>query len=124
MMMKTLDRLFRQPFRRYLPGLALGAAVALLSLWRTGFGFRLAYADALTAAGGVLLLLGLLLWTGYLGAFDIFGYSFSSLGKRRYKDLYEYSAAHRSKRERSGWYFAPFLVTGAGFLLAGIVLWL
>ena len=52
MMMKTLDRLFRQPFRRYLPGLALGAAVALLSLWRTGFGFRLAYADALTAAGG------------------------------------------------------------------------
>lgn len=117
-----LNRVFRQPLRRYLAAGLVGVLTALASLWRTGFGYRLAYADALTAAGAVLILLGLLLWVSWLGAFDIFGYSVSALGRRRYKSLFDYSTAHQEKRRRAGWFFAPFLTAGAVFLLAGAVL--
>ena len=112
MTVSFLYRLFRQPLCRYAAAVALGGIITLLSLWRNGVDYRLAYADALTTAGAALFFLGLLLWVGYLGVFDIFGYSVSSLGKRRYKDLFEYSAAHQSKRKRSGWYFVPFLTAG------------
>ena len=58
----------------------------------------------------------------FFGAFDIFGFAASALGRRRYRDLYEYSTAHQEKRQRSGWTFGPFLLTGAVFLLAGLIL--
>ena len=121
--MTFLTRLFRHAPWRYAAAFAAGAMIALLSLLRTGFGYRLAWADALTTAGGVLLFLSLLGLTAHLGAFDIFGFSVSALGRRRYKNLYEYSAAHQEKRRRTGWTFGPLLLTGAVFLLAGLILW-
>ena len=120
MTMVFLNRVFRQPLRRYLEAILLGVLITLASLWRTGFGYRLAYADALTAAGTVLILLGLLLWAVWMGAFDVFGYAASALGRRRYKSLFDYSAAYQEKRKRSGWFFAPFLTVGTVFLLAGL----
>ena len=120
MTMVFLNRVFRQPLRRYLEAILLGVLVTLASLWRTGFGYRLAYADALTVAGTVLILLGLLLWAVWMGAFDVFGYAVSTLGRRRYKSLFDYSAAYQEKRKRSGWFFTPFLTVGTVFLLAGL----
>ena len=66
---------------------------------------------------------GLLQLAGYFGAFDIFGYAFSTFRSvRRYEDLFAYSEAKKEKRHRGNWYFMPWLLVGAGFLLVGLCL--
>ena len=117
--MGVFDRLFRHAPWRYLVSAALGLALALLVLLRDGFALRLAWYNALTVAGAVLILLGLLGLVAYHGAFDIFGYSFSSMVRRRYENLYAYSEAKREKRGRRGWTFVPMITIGLVFLAAG-----
>ena len=118
-----LDRIFRHSPRRYVAAAGIALLVALLVLLRDGFRLRIAYMNALSTAGAVVVLLGLLIMVDSFGAFDIFGYSFSTLGKdRRYKDLYAYGEARKEKRRRAGWTFMPFLLVGAAFLLAGLLL--
>ena len=121
--MSVLDRLFRHPPRRYLLPAALGVILTLLVLWRNGFGLKIAWVDALTVAGAVLILLGLLSLLAYHGAFDTFGYAFSTWGRRRWESLYAYSEAMREKRGRGGWTFVPTFVVGAAFLGVGLLLW-
>jgi len=117
----VLDRLFRYSPLRYLAAAAVGAALILLMLLRNGFTGVASWLDALTVAGAVLILLGLLGMTVHFGAFDIFGYSFSTLrGARRYRTLFDYGQAHQEKRSRNGWTFMPFITVGAVILLCGI----
>ncbi len=121
--MNVICRIFRHSPKQY--GAAVGTAVliALLSLLRDGFTLRIHYYNALTMAGAVTIMLGLLLMTAYFGAFDIFGYSFSTLrGQRRYHDLYEYTEANREKRRHGDLFFLPWMIVGAGFLLIGLLL--
>ena len=121
--MSVLNRLFRHSPWHYIGAAVLGAVIALLSLLRGGFGLRIVWADALTTAGAVVILCGLLGMAASLGAFDMFGYSISTLGNRRYKDLYEYSQAKQEKRGRAGWTFVPWIAVGAAFLCVGFMIW-
>ncbi len=121
--MGILNRLFRHSPLSYIAFAVLGAGICALSLLRTGTGYTLAWADALSTAGLILVLLGFLMMISHFGAFDSFGYSFSTLGARRYKDLYAYTQAKKEKRTAKGWGFMPPILVGAVFLLFGLVLW-
>ena len=121
--MNAICRFFRHPLKQYAAAAAAAVLVTFLVLLRDGFTLRISYYNALTTAGGATLLLGLLLAAGFFGAFDIFGYSFSTLRRqRRYHDLYDYSEAKREKRRHTDRYFVPWLIVGAVFLLSGLLL--
>ena len=99
--MSILSRLFRHSVGYYVTAFAVGLVVTALALLRNGFSLRISWVDSLTVAGAVLILLGLLFLVAHFGAFDMFGYSFSTLGNRRYKNLYEYSRAKQEKAENA-----------------------
>lgn len=121
--MSWASRIFRHSLKQYVIATAVSVVITVLSLLRDGFALRISYYNALTTAGAVTLLLGLLMIAGYFGAFDIFGYSFSTFRRqRRFHDLYSYSEAKREKRRHGDKYFAPWLIVGVGFLLLGLVL--
>ena len=121
--MNVIRRFFRHPWKQYAAAAGVAVAITGLSLLRDGFTLRIHYYNALTMAGAVTLLLGLLLMTAYLGVFDIFGYSFSTIGtRRRYHDLYEYTEAKKEKRRRGDRFFVPWLIVGTAFLVAGLLL--
>ena len=121
--MDLLRRLFSHSPGRYLIALGLAALLTALRLWSLGGTLPLFWADALEAAGGVLILLGLLELVARLGAFDTVGYAFSTFrSQRRYKDMYEYSTAKKENRSRQPWGFMAFITVGAVFLIAGLVL--
>ena len=115
-----MRRLFLHSPKVYAAALALGILLTALVLRSRGSLIPLWWADGLSAAGAVLVLLGLLGLAARLGAFDTVGYSFSTLGSRRYKDLFAYSEAKKEKRSRSELGFMPFLTVGAVFLVAGL----
>ena len=117
-----LHRLFHHSPFRYLVAFCLGAVLVLLCLWRDGFTLRMAWGNGLTVAGAVLILLGLLGVTTYHGAFDIFGYAFSSPRGPHHKNLYEYASARQEKRRKKGWTFGPWLAIGMLYLLAGVLI--
>ncbi len=119
--MLLLQKLFRLKPGYYAAAAAAGALIAGLSLWRAGVLSRIAWMDALTTAGGILVLLGALALTARLGAFDIFGFAFSTLGRRRHETLYDYSAARTGKNARRPWNFMAFITVGAVCLLAGLL---
>ena len=121
--MDLLRRLILHSPKRYLAALGLAALLTGLRLWSLGGTLPLFWADALETAGGVLILLGLLGLVAHLGAFDTVGYAFNTFrSQRRYKDLYEYSAAKKDSRSRQPWGFMAFIAVGAVFLVAGLVL--
>lgn len=120
--MSILSRLFRHSVGYYVTAFAVGVVVTALALLRNGFSLRISWVDSLTVAGAVLILLGLLFLVAHFGAFDMFGYSFSTLGNRRYKNLYEYSRAKQEKRGHGGWTFMPFITVGTAFLLIGFLI--
>ena len=102
--------------------MALLLAAAILFLHQ-GFGLRYWYAEAMTASGAIVFLIGMLQLAAYFGAFDTFGYSFSTFrSQRRYQDLYEYTAGKSEERKHGELTFMPFLVVGLVFLLIGLLL--
>lgn len=118
-----LKRLFAHSWKHYAAAGAIGLLLTLLMLLKNGFGLRIAYVDGFTVAGAVLILLGLLMCTARLGAFDIFTFSFSTLREgRRYRTLYDYTEAKAEKRRRSDWFFMPYLLLGVILLAAGLLL--
>ena len=121
--MNAICRFFHHPWKQYAAAAGVAVVITGLSLLRDGFTLRIHYYNALTMAGAVTLLLGLLLMTAYFGVFDIFGYSFSTVGtKRRYHDLYEYAEAKKEKRRHGNKFFLPWMIVGTAFLLAGLLL--
>jgi len=117
-----MRRLFLHSPKAYVLALVLGAALAALNLWSRGGGLLFRWADALSTAGAVLILLGLLGLVARLGAFDTVGYGISKIWRPRYRDLVEYTQAKGEKRSREPLGFMPFILVGALFLLAGILL--
>ncbi len=119
---------FLRKFVLHSPGVWIAAAVtglvlAFLYLVFHGFDLLFYYMDALSLAGAALILMGLLGMTAYFGAFDTFGYAFSTfVEKRRYKDLYEYTQAKQDKRSHGELSFMPFILVGALLLAVGLLL--
>ena len=116
--------MFRHHPLHYIAAAILGAAIVTVMLLHNPSRSRMAFADAFSVAGAVVVLLGLLLLVSYFGAFEIFGFSFSAHGARRYRTLYEYSEAKKEKRSKGGWTFMPYITVGAALLLIGQVIWL
>lgn len=106
-------------WKRYAVALTVNIVLTLLVLLLRGFDLRIYYVDALSIAGAVSVLLGLLFWVASAGAFDTIGYGFSTLraGGRRYKDLYEYTVHKKEKRSRQDKPFVPYIVVGIVFLV-------
>lgn len=98
-------------------------AFALAVLLIRGFDRRIYYMDALSVAGAVSILLGLLMLAASAGAFDTIGYGFSTLRSvRRDKDLYEYSLRKKEKRKGRGRAYLPLIAVGAVFLAGSFVM--
>lgn len=63
------------------------------------------------------------------GAFDTFGYSFSTLrtsfgfnSTKKYKDLYEYTVIKYEKRSKEKFIALPYFISGVIFLIVSIIL--
>ena len=120
--MTFFRRFFFHSWKRYVTGLLLAAALVLWILSQKGFDRLLSYVDAFSTAGAVVFLIGLLQLVAYWGAFDTFGYGFSTFGHKRYADLYDYTTKKMEKRRTSELVFMPFIVVGFFFLIIGLIL--
>ena len=121
--MSFFRRFFFHSWKPYLTGLLLAAALVLWILYQKGFDRLLCYVEALTTAGAVVLLIGLLQLVAYLGAFDTFGYGWKYITKYgQYKDLVEYNEKQREKRAQGELVFMPFITVGCLILAAGLLL--
>ena len=120
--MSLTARLFRHHWGHYLAAALVGAAVALAALYQSSFTALFAYYSALTTAGAVCVLLGLLWCVSYNGTFDVFGYAFSHFGTRRYEDLHSYSQIKMEKRAKHGWTFMPWITVGIVLIAAGLII--
>ena len=121
--MSFLRRFILHSPKRYLVGLLLAAALVLVSLFIRGFDHLIYYVDSFGIAGGAVFLIGMLQLVSYWGAFDTFGYSFSSFRhKSRYEDLYEYTVKKQESRRVNELTFMPFIVVGLVFLLICLIL--
>ena len=104
-------------WKRYAAALVINVVVTLVVLCVRGFELKVYYVDAFSAAGGVSILLGLLMWVADAGAYDTIGYGFSVFGApKKYKDLYEYTLKKKEKRSRQKGHFLPFVIVGLVFL--------
>ena len=58
-----------------------------------------------------------------LGAFDMFGYAFSSFRtERKYKDLYEYTVAKQKKHAGKGKTYTAYIIVGVIFLVVSYII--
>ena len=121
--MGFLRRFFLHSPKRYVSGLLLATALILLALYFRGYDRIFYYYDAFTLSGAAVFLIGLLQLVAYFGAFDTFGYGFSSFsGNRKYDSLYEYSSRKWEKRSRGELVFMPYIVVGVLVVLVGFVI--
>lgn len=100
--------------------LALLAGLFRFSTLPEGIDQTLVWYEVLSVAGCVTVLIGALFTVSYYGAFDIFGYAFSSDRKsehRRYKDYVDYSEKKIAKRAREGYFFVPYYVVGIAIVV-------
>ena len=116
-----MRRLFLHSPKVYVVALVLGALLTALNLWSRGSGLAIRWADALSTAGAALVFMGLLGLVARLGAFDTVAYGFSVIGRRRYKDLVEFTQAKAERRSRTPPGFMPFIAVGVLFLAAGLI---
>ncbi|MCR4621303.1 MAG: DUF3899 domain-containing protein [Clostridiales bacterium] len=120
--MSLTARLFRHHWGHYLAAALIGAAVALAVLFQSSFSELFSYYSALTTAGAVCILLGLLFCVSYNGTFDVFGYAFAQFGSHRYENLLDYSRIKAEKRSKRGWTFMPWISVGVVFTALGLLL--
>ena len=117
-----MRRLFFHSPKTWGVSLLLGVLLTALGLFFRKSFLLIWWSDSLSIAGAVLVLLGLLGLVARLGAFDTVAYGFSTFGKRRYKDLFEYTQAKAEKRSHAPPGFMPLIAVGVLFLAAGILL--
>ena len=98
--------------------------IGFLCLLSKGFEYRISYVDAFSIAGAAVFFMGLLQVMSYYGAFDIFGYSFSSFRtkERKYIDYVDYQTKKRAEKSNSKLTYMPFIEVGAVFFIIGMIL--
>jgi len=118
--MSFIRKLFFHSLKNYIIACVIGIGFTLLRLFTTSFDLMINYIDALTLAGGLVFFLGMLGLCSRLGAFDIFGYSFSIFRKdSKYKDMYDYKTKKEESRSRKDLTFMPFVTVGILFFAVG-----
>jgi len=121
--MEILRKLFLHSPKSYIISICISSAITLLYLILKGFDVFVNYVNAFSVSGGIVLFLGLIGMVAYWGAFDVFGYSFSTFRKQSpYKDMYDYTQRKKEVRSREKLKFIPYIVTGAVFLIIGTVI--
>ncbi|MCR4625812.1 MAG: DUF3899 domain-containing protein [Lachnospiraceae bacterium] len=117
-------KLFLHSPVRYIVGVVLALIIGFLCLLSKGFEYRISYVDAFSVAGGAVFFLGLLQMVSHYGAFDIFGYSFSSFRRkeREYTDYIDYQTKKRAVKSNSKLTYMPFIAVGAIFFIIGMIL--
>ena len=117
-------KLFLHSPGRYITGVVLAGLTALLILWSKGFEYKISYVDAFQVSGALVFFMGCLSLAGHLGAFEIFGYSFSSFRRKehKYKDYFQYQQAKAEERSKEKLEFVPFIVVGIVFFIIGCIL--
>lgn len=107
------------------------AFVPLMGLWRGMYSaadaaeLLKALCDCFTVPAMVYLLLGLLLWCGKGGAFDMLGYGtkmFFSVFSREKRGEKESFYEYRQRKQKSPRPIRPFLIAGAAFLIVAVAL--
>ena len=123
-MIMDFRKLFMHSPVRYIVGVVLALIIGFLCLLSRGFEYRISYVDAFSVAGGVVFFIGLLQCVSYYGAFDIFGYSFSTFRKKNPQgyDYVSYREQKRAKKSASGLTYMPFIAVGAVFFIIGMIL--
>lgn len=124
--MRIFKKLFLHSFKHYM--IAAGAIVGFVIIFLAIKKFNLNNFPAAFATSGLIVtFIGLLLFLGYLGAFDTLGYSFTtfrSRERRPYKDLVEYTEVKSRNRKVKDYFFVPYIVVGLLFFVIGLVNWL
>ena len=117
-------KLFLHSPVRYIVGVVLALIIGVLCLLSNGFEYRISYVDAFSVAGAVVFFVGLLQVVSFYGAFDIFGYSFSSFRRkeRKYTDYVDYQTKKRAEKSNSKLTYMPFIAVGAVFFIIGMIL--
>lgn len=117
-------KLFLHSPVRYVGGVVLALIIGFLCLLSKGFEYRISYVDAFSVAGAAVFFMGLLQAMSYYGAFDIFGYSFSSFRtkERKYIDYVDYQTKKRAEKSNSKLTYMPFIAVGAVFFIIGMIL--
>ena len=105
--------------------------IALTFFFSIYFGMGMHEVDlcnGLFIGGAVVLGIYLLTLLNYFGAFDLFGYSFSTIGvkyfphgKKKYDDYYSYTEIKKEKRKKDQFNFVAYLVVGLIFVIASII---
>lgn len=115
--------MFVHPPKTWLIAVLVPLVLSIGILLIKGFDLPICYVDALSVSGALIIGYGVLSLLSFLGAFDTFGYGFSTFrgANRKYSDLYEYSQARQAKRSGAEWTFVPYIMTGVLFLAAGII---
>ena len=123
-MIMSFRKLFLHSPVRYIVGLVLALIIGFLCLLSKGFEYRISYVDAFSVAGAAVFFMGLLQAVAFYGAFDIFGFSASSFGRkeRKYKDYASYLEQKSAKRKASKLTYMPFIAVGVVFFIIGIIL--
>jgi len=120
--MTLFKKLFLHSPFRYLAAFLISFGIGLTILIINGFDKLIYYVNAFSVGGAITFLVGLLALLSSLGAFDTFGYAFSTFRKRRHKDLYEYTLAKNEKRSLNRFTFVPYLVVGLLIFIVGMIL--
>ena len=117
-------KLFLHSPARYIIGIILALFIGFLCLLSKGFEYRISYVDAFSVAGAAVFFIGLLQAAAYYGAFDIFGYAFSSFRRKehKYKDYISYQEHKSEIKNISKLTYMPFIAVGAVFFIIGMVL--
>ena len=123
--MSVIRKLFLHSPKSYIIALSIATVIAVIRLATTGFDLLFYYIDALTIAGAIIFLVGMLAVVSKFGAFDMFRYSFSSLRRSgKYKDYYEYESKKQETRTRTELTFMCYFTVGAVFLIVGFSLYI
>lgn len=91
----------------------------LLVLFIRGFDQAIYYCDAFFIAGLLMICFGGLSFVSNCGAFDIFGYSFKTVGtklsgnpNKEYQNLSAYVESKKDRRLKEKFNFVPYLLVG------------
>jgi len=124
--MDFLRKVFLHSPGHYIAAVILAVAMGVFrySTLSAEVATRFAMYEVFSVSGWVTILVGGLMTVTYLGAFDIFSYTFSGgwlSTNRKYKDYADYSQKTAQRRAAGKWYFVPYYVVGAAVALVSVL---
>lgn len=114
----------KAPWYKYLILFLIGLLFMLIKVATSNaWHLILFYMDGAYIGGAILILLGAMSIVTNQGAFNMFSYLGSKLGKDGRKLTYgEYVALKAEQRTSKRWYFFPYFLMGAIYLIIGTIL--